>query len=272
MRVAFAGPDDDLVQFKKVLLFADLLQLSRECRKHLTVMAGADFVQDLSQAVNVCLNGSGTFGRDKPFGADQRRRTLHISHKTDIRNLGNAVYENNVGGFDIPMDEAVFVQVAQAGRQRQAESQTFLKGQATTVKHLPFERLGLIGGGINFFGGNRIIAQLHDVIEAIILVVPAHLENIDQVVMRAGHRLELLDAVELPLVRAFVREGLSIDDFDRAISTHHISRQPYLTITAAAYAPKQLVIGNVRRLTPDRAQQAGVSSTGCQWQAFRHNP
>ena len=62
--------------------------------------------------------------------------------------------------------------------------------------------------------------------------------------MHAGDRLEFLDALEIALEWTVVIEGRAIDDFDRAISPHHVAREPNLAVTAATNAPKQFVIGN----------------------------
>jgi hypothetical protein len=64
--------------------------------------------------------------------------------------------------------------------------------------------------------------------------------------MRPGDRLELLDALELAVERAGVREITAIDDFYRAELTKDVTRQPHLAVAPTADAAEQFVVGNDR--------------------------
>ena len=60
----------------------------------------------------------------------------------------------------------------------------------------------------------RIVCQLHDVVE--VIVVPTNLQDVDQAFMRAGDGFEFLNAAEFALERAAVFKIFAIDNFDGA--------------------------------------------------------
>ena len=62
----------------------------------------------------------------------------------------------------------------------------------------------------------RRVRQFHHVVEKSRGVVAADMEDVHLAFVRAGDRLELLDAVELAFVRAVMVEGCAIDDLHRA--------------------------------------------------------
>jgi hypothetical protein len=62
--------------------------------------------------------------------------------------------------------------------------------------------------------------------------------------VRAGDRLELLDAVKLALKRLVLLEGAAAYDLHRAQGAEDIARQPHFAVAAAPDAAEQFVIGN----------------------------
>src|SRR5438445_12330358 len=64
--------------------------------------------------------------------------------------------------------------------------------------------------------------------------------------MRSGNRLELFDAGEFSLKRTFLIECVTVNDFDRAESSHDIAGQPDFAIASSANAAEQVVVGNSR--------------------------
>jgi hypothetical protein len=72
------------------------------------------------------------------------------------------------------------------------------------------------------------------------------MQNRHQSRMRAGYRLEVLDAEEFALKRAVVIEAVATDDFGGAERAQDAAGQPDFPAGALADTPKQFVIGDHR--------------------------
>ena len=59
--------------------------------------------------------GARAFGRQIAFRAHERERGLGPRDQADVRELGNAVHEDDVRGLDVAVNEAVAVQVVERG-------------------------------------------------------------------------------------------------------------------------------------------------------------
>jgi hypothetical protein len=90
----------------------------------------------------------------------------------------------------------------------------------------------------------RIIRQFHHVIEISRLVVAPDLEDVHEALMRAGDRLELLDAAELALEMFRPLEGGAAHHLHRAPGADNTSRQPHFAVAALANAAEEFVIGD----------------------------
>jgi hypothetical protein len=111
----------------------------------------------------------------------------------------------------------------------------------------PLQCPGLVAVRVNLRTGLQIIGKFHDVIKITGIVVTAHVQDIDQTVMRAGDRLELLDAGKFTVEWAACLEALAPYDFDGAVSTHDAAGQPDFAVRTTANAAQQLVVRNLRR-------------------------
>ena len=93
--------------------------------------------------------------------------------------------------------------------------------------------------------GNRncaVIGEFHHVVE--IPVAAADLQHVHQALVRAGDRLELLDAIELALEGMVAPEGFSMNNLHGAQRADGVARQPDLAVAAVADLLQQLVVGH----------------------------
>jgi len=81
------------------------------------------------------------------------------------------------------------------------------------------------------------VGQFHDVIETTRFVVLADVKNVQLAGVRAGDRLEALDALKLPLEGPGIGETTPVDNLHRAALTEHIACEPHFAVTAVADQP-----------------------------------
>lgn len=86
------------------------------------------------------------------------------------------------------------------------------------------------------------ISQLHDVIEEILRLVPAYLQDVHEPLVGAGDGLEFLDSREFADVRPIAVELGSLDDLDRPQCPQSVLGLPNHSITPPANLCKQIVI------------------------------
>src|ERR1051326_6327272 len=84
----------------------------RQRREFMPIFARRDLVKHLAQTVDIRLRRPGPFRRNETFGADKRLRFALLSYQPDVRQLGDAVYEDDVGGLDVPVNQPVPMQMA----------------------------------------------------------------------------------------------------------------------------------------------------------------
>src|SRR5688572_22321243 len=108
----------------------------------------------------------------------------------------------------------------------------------------------------------RIIRQFHHVVEALCGFIAPDMKNVQLAGVSARNGLEILDAFELALDRAFVFEASSVNYFYGAEFAQDIARQPYFAIAAVTDAAEQLMVGNTWRARTDRQQFGGGRAVG----------
>jgi hypothetical protein len=90
------------------------------------------------------------------------------------------------------------------------------------------------------------VRQFHHVIEVAVLVIAAHMIEVNQAFMLSGDWFELANAMELTLVRALILKVFPPDDLDRPKSSQGIPGHPDFAIAALPDEAYELVIGNSR--------------------------
>src|SRR6266498_4596262 len=111
-------------------------------------------------------------------------------------------------------------------------------------------------GIMNLRLSRRIVRQFHDVIKVTGLVIAPDLKNVQLAFVRAGNRLELLDAFELAHKRPVLLEAFPIDNLHGPVAAQSRARQPDFAITALANAANQFVIRDVRQSRSPRSGAA----------------
>ena len=188
-------------------------QIFRQLGKFQTVFAGGDFVKDFSQRINIRLCGFGTFRGNEPLRAHVGNRDIEVGDETDVRELGLSLDENDIGGLDIAVNQAVLVQIFQGRGEREPELKAFAYRQFVSCFDFAPQCFGGVSGGIERGGGLNIIRQFHDVKEISGGVASAGVEGfLDTAFVAAGNRLEFLDAFVFAFVWAGVAETFAIDD------------------------------------------------------------
>src|SRR5262245_23827254 len=101
----------------------------------MTVFAGRNFVKHFAQRIDVRLRGAWPFRRDKTFRPDERLRFALLGYQPDVRQLGLAIYEDNVRGLDVAVNQTVLVQLPQSLRKRETEFDALLERQGLLAFH-----------------------------------------------------------------------------------------------------------------------------------------
>ena len=172
-----------------------------------------------------------------------------MGHQADVRQLGPSVDEDDVRRLDVPVRQVLAVQVQQGVGKLAAYLQAVIQGQRLVAGKLlvRLERAGNILVRRDVDPGAGVVAQLHDVIvKRGILVVPPHVQDVDQPRMVAGDGFILQDAFKLTVERALILKILTPDDFHGAPRPGQGPGQPDLPVCAAAYLAHDLVVRNGR--------------------------
>ena len=122
-----AGAQQHGVQLHQGDGFAVRADLREWLGEFVAVFPHRGFVEHLAQRVEVGLRRGGAFGRDEPFRADERVRACGLGHQTDVGQLGHAAHEDDVGGLDVAVNEALAVEMAQGETERHAELEALLE-------------------------------------------------------------------------------------------------------------------------------------------------
>ena len=149
VRIVLAGLEENEVQFEQPLLLLRLPEERRQFGKLHAVLAGAHFVEHFAEAVDVGLLADGTFRRQETFRADVGNGCAHIRDQPDVRELGHAVDEDNIGRFDVAVDEAVRVQVLERPGEREAYVQRAIVGQSAVGRDFAAESFWFVSRRID---------------------------------------------------------------------------------------------------------------------------
>ena len=103
-------------ELRQRLPIRQLFHLRRQVRKLLTVVPRSDLVKHFAETVDVGLRRAGAFGRDVAFRAHERERGFDVRDQPDVRELGDAVHENDVGRLDVAVNQPVPVQVIESSK------------------------------------------------------------------------------------------------------------------------------------------------------------
>ena len=120
-RVGCTSFDEDLVEFQQFVSLRARAHGRREIRELLTVLARAEFVKHFAETVDIRVRRPGPLRRHESFRADVCERGIHARHQPNVRKLRNAAHKDDVGGFDVAVDESVPVQGAERIGELQAE-------------------------------------------------------------------------------------------------------------------------------------------------------
>ena len=167
-----------------------------------------------------------------------------MGDQPDIGQLGDAVYEDDIGRLDVAMDELLRVEVTQRFAQFDREMETFPCGQPTPGVELVRERPGGVAGGVDVPPAVNAICQLHHVVEESGGVVAAHVQDGNQAVMGSGDGRVLQDAPVFALERAAVGEGVFVDELHGVMDADFAASQPDFPVSALADGADQFVVGN----------------------------
>lgn len=130
--------------------------------------AEAGFAQDFAEAVDIRPRSAGAFGRSESFGSELlgiAPSLGDVSDEPDVRQLGDAVYIDDVRGLDVAMDELLRVEVTKRFAEFHAEVQTFLGWKATASVEFVRQCSRGVGGWLDATPAFRTIRQFHDVVE-----------------------------------------------------------------------------------------------------------
>ena len=209
------------------------------------VFAGAEFVEDHAEAVDVGEFGAGAFWGDEAFGADEGHLTGG-GDEADVGEFGAAVEEDDVSGFDVAVGEAAFVEVGEAFGDLGADFDAFGDGEAVFEGFIGAEGAGFVVGGVGAGAAFAVVAEFHDVVVELLFVVAADVEDVDEAGVFSGDGFELHDAFEFAFEGAVEFEVFAADDFDGAEGAGDGAGEPDFAVAALADAAEDFVVGDVR--------------------------
>jgi hypothetical protein len=136
------------VDLKKFLCLGPVANFGRKLWELTAIPTGGAFIQNFAEGKEVGLGRSRAVGGKVTFRTNDRKRVAGIGHQTDIRQLGAAIDENNVGWLDVAMDQTVRVQVAEGFCESKPDLKHAVSGQsaATEVCTQGMGRVGVRNG------------------------------------------------------------------------------------------------------------------------------
>ena len=275
-----ASPEQHFVELEQFPGIRPLPKVRRQSRVILSVQAGADFVEQFAETVEVGLRIPGSLGWQITLGADDRVRIAYGRHQPDVGQLRNAMHENDVRRLHVPVHQRVVVEMFQGRRQGRGQRHAFLhrhssstfqvflqrprdvglriqrtrrcdrgtrniapRSRFSLLHTLPLRTLGF-AFGIPKTGLFRvgIVRQLGDVVK--VFLAPPDVQDLHQVRLGPGDGLILQEPFVLAGERAVAGEILAVDDFDGAERAHDIAGEPDGPVSAPADATEQPMIGN----------------------------
>jgi hypothetical protein len=117
--------EQNIVQLKKPGFIRGRCGHGRQFGELKAILSRSHLVKRLAEAINVCLHGAGAFRRQVTLGADEGHGAVCLGDQPDVRQLGPAIHEDDVGGFDVAMNQPFPMEVFEGGREREAYLQRF---------------------------------------------------------------------------------------------------------------------------------------------------
>jgi hypothetical protein len=261
--LGLAGAEDDGVEFADqggVGAFDNMGWNGGELE---AVEAGEHFVHQLAQTVEIGGGGTGSFGWDVAMGAHRSEGGVGGRHQPDVGQFGDALDENDVGGFDVAMDEAFVVEDGEGAGEVEGDLDAIGGGEPASAVEQFLEGEGDVGIGVDGGTGDGVVGGFHDVVEIAGLLVTADVEEGELAGASGGDGLEAADALEFASEGAIVIEAVAVDDFDDAEDAGDGTGEPDFAVAATADRFEELVIGDGWRV-------GGGGSRGghCVWSRF----
>ena len=242
-QVGFTGLADDAVEVEPEGPFL-VGEIVRHFGEFHAVLPAAHLIEHLAQAVDVRLRRAGAFRGHKAFGA-HKGALPKGGHEADVRQLADAADEDDVGGLDVTVREAVVVHVVQGIGHVHARIPAEEGVQPAVALHVRGQRarhVGLHVADVRAVLG--IVRQLHHAVVKAALLIPADVQDVHEAGMPARDRLELLDALKLAVEGAGEFKVLTPDDLHGTQRARDALSQPHFAIGPGADALEQRVVGN----------------------------
>lgn len=244
MGLGLAGAEDDGVEFADeggVAAFDDRGWNGGEFE---AVEAGEHFVHQLAQAIEIGGGGTGAFGGNVAMGAHRSEGGVGSGHQADVGQFGHALDENDVGRFDIAMDEAFVVEDGEGAGEVEGDLDTIGGGESASTVEQFLEGEWDVGIGVDGGTGDGIVGGFHDIIEIAGFLVTTDVEEGELTGATGGDGLEAADALEFASEGAVVIEAVAVDDFDDAEDAGDGAGEPDFAVAPAANGFEELVIGD----------------------------
>ncbi len=178
-----AGAADDLVQTLPVLELVARLGAGGDVGEIQAVFAGAGLIEDHAEGKDVRLRRPWPLRRHEALRADEAALP-HERHEADVRQPALPVYEDEVGGLHIPVNELVLVQVVQPLGHIRAKFQAVPRLEPFLPAHLQAEDVRLVGLRLDVAPALQVVGELHHIIIKALLVTASDLED--------GHKAGML--------------------------------------------------------------------------------
>ena len=244
--VALTRAQDDLIQLQPLLKVVGLRPVRRQAREFRAVHAGERFIQNFAEREDVRAFRTRPLQRHEALRADKAARTPRLRHQSDVAELRHSAGVENVRRLHVAVNETLLVQKRERAGQRlrNAEALGYIQGFAFANPR------GQRGGDVGGMGRIRLMSpigpvrQFHHIVKPPRVVIPPHVENVYESVVRPAHRLAAANAFKLTQIGPLAVERRAAHDLHGAQRAHHIPRQPHLAITPAPDDAQQRVIGN----------------------------
>src|SRR5687767_6796161 len=153
-----------------------------------------------------------------------------LSDETDVRELRDAVHEDDVRRLDVAVNQTVSMQMFESLAKSEAHLDALLNGKTLYARKGFSERARNIFFWIDSLARLEVVSSLHDVIEAMLLLIAANLQNIDKATVSPRDGLEFFDAGKFAVERRITIEGAAADYFHGAIRAHDVAGQPNFAV------------------------------------------
>src|SRR5436190_18802315 len=190
---------NNVVELHQTPVIAGLIEVRRQFRKLFYVFAHARFVQQLAQAIEISTRCSRTFERHITFSTSEGARLLEGRYQADICELWDAIYEDNVGRLNVPVDEPVAVKLTEGRDQRFAKLQTFVQRKSSSNSQITSQRPGHVIVRITRLPLPHVISRFHHIVEVAIFFISTDVQDTDPAGIAAGNRFKFLQTGKLAI-------------------------------------------------------------------------